>query len=295
MDNLEQRIACVHEDREHGSRWLVREAVSILYDLATVATLSPDEQVRQIRKAGRELAQARPAMGGLAVAVGRILSEPDGVAGMVREAGLLLEEYNHAVERIAAYACPLLRGTLMVHSLSGTVLEVLIACIGQIERVIVLEGRPRYEGREMARALAEHGVAVTLLTDAEADIFLAESDAVVVGADTVLANGDILNKAGTALLGWAARGHKVPFYVLCETLKISPRRWSDDLTQLEEKGSEEVLEQAIPGVTARNFYFDRTPARLITKMITEQGAMGRQEVRRIALKAMHMESSYRDG
>ena|SRR3989442_3825415 len=286
MDNLEQRIELVRNDREHGSRWLVREAISILHDLATERTLPTDEQIRQVWRAALELAHARPAMAALSVAIGRILSAQDGLEGMAREAAQLLEEYNHAVERIAAYACPLLGGTLMTHSISGTVLEVLIACSRQIERVIVLEGRPRYEGRDMARALAKHGMAVTLITDAQADIFLAQCRAVVVGADSVLANGDVLNKAGTALLAWAAHGHKIPFYVLCETLKIAPRRWSGDLSQLEEKEAEEVLKQPISGVTVRNFYFDRTLAKLVTKVITEQGLMGKQEVRQMALRAM---------
>ena len=74
----------------------------------------------------------------------------------------------------------------------------------------------------------------------------------------------------------------MPFYVLSETLKISPRSWSGDLAQLEEKVAEEVLEQPIEGVTVRNFYFDHTPARLVTKVITEQGMMGRREIKQVA-------------
>ena len=98
---------------------------------------------------------------------------------------------------------------------------------------------------------------------------------VVVGADTILANGDVLNKAGTALLAWAAQGHHVAFYVLSETLKISPHHWAGDEAQLEEKKlCHEVLASPMPGVTVRNFYFDHTPASLVTKFITEQGAMG---------------------
>lgn len=291
MDNLEQRIALVRNDREHGSSWLARQAISILHDLAADETSPADERVQQIHRAALALAQARPAMAALAVAVGRILSASGGLPGVVREAARLLEEYDSALEHITTYARPLLSGTLMVHSLSGTVLEVLTACAPRIERVIALEGRPRYEGRDMARILAERGIAITLLTDAQADIFLPGCHAVVIGADSVLANGDVLNKAGTALLAWAAHGHKVPFYVLCETLKISPGPWSGDLAQLEEKEPEEVLEHPIKGVTVRNFYFDCTPAKLVTRVITEQGLMGRREIRRVAARAMHDEQA----
>src|SRR5207249_9985708 len=136
----------------------------------------------------------------------------------------LLDEYEHAPARSAANAERYLEGCLMTCSVSGTVMEVLVACRQQIGRVIALEGRPRYEGRAMAQELLKYGLAVTSITDAQADIFLPQCQAVVVGADSILASGDVLNKAGTALLGWAARGHHIPFYVLCETLKISPRR-----------------------------------------------------------------------
>jgi ribose 1,5-bisphosphate isomerase len=282
VDNVEQRITMVCNDREHGSRWLVHETISILYDLATQSTTSPGEGLRRVQDAGRELAKARPAMAAIAGAAGRILSARGGLEGMAQEAARLLKEYDSAIERITEYARPLLAGTLMTHSLSGTVLPVLTNCLPQIDRVIVLEGRPRYEGRDVALALSKAGAAITLITDAQADIFLPQCHAVVVGADSILANGDILNKAGTALLAWAAHGHNIPFYVLCETLKISAQDWSGDLTQLEEKEATEVLEQDIPGVTVRNFYFDRTLSRLVTGVITEQGKIGRREIRQMA-------------
>ncbi len=282
METQNERIAMIRNDREHGSRWLVRETISVLYDIATQPTSSPEENLQLLQRAGIELANSRPAMAALAGAVRRILNAPGGLEGMVREAAKLLREYDSAIEHITDYARPLLTGTIMTHSLSGTVLEVLTNCLSQIEQVIVLEGRPRYEGREVARVLSKGNASITLITDAQADIFLPQCHAVVVGADSILANGDILNKAGTALLAWAAHGHRIPFYVLCETLKISPQSWSGDLAQLEEKESTEVLERHIPGVSIRNFYFDRTLSRLITGVITERGIMGKKEITQVA-------------
>ena len=276
-NDIEQRIALVRDDREHGSRWLVRQTILILRDLARANMASPDEQMRQLHQSGRALAQARPAMAALASAVGQILSTNGGPDAIAQAADQLLHDYDTAIERIAEYARPYLSGRLLTCSLSGTILEVLKANRQQIEQLIVLEGRPRYEGREMAHEFAAAGFPVTLLTDAQADIFIPRCHAVVIGADSVLANGDVLNKAGTALLAWSARGHNIPFYALCETLKISPQNWPQDAHQqeemLEEKEAQEVLEQSLPGVTARNFYFDHTPHFLISKVITEQGIL----------------------
>jgi len=291
METQNERIALIREDREHGSRWLVRETISVLYDIATQPASSPEENVQQLQRAGKELANARPAMAALAGAVRRILNAPGGLEGMEREAAKLLNEFDSAIEHITNFARPFLTGTIMTHSLSGTVLEVLTNCLSHIEHIIVLEGRPRYEGREVARILSKENASITLITDAQADIFLPQCHAVVVGADSTLSNGDILNKAGTALLAWAAHGHKIPFYVLCETLKFSPHGWSGDLTQLEEKESTEVLKQGIPGVSIRNFYFDRTLSRLIKGVITEQGMMGKKEIAQVASQLKESESA----
>lgn len=288
-DDIQQRILQVCNDREHGSRWLVREAVLILRDLAQAKIASPDEHMRRLYAAARQLAGARPAMAAFSSTVSHLLNVRGGPEAVAQQATRLLNEYDNAPARIGAYAQPYLKGCLMTCSISGTVLEVLAACHQQIGHIIALEGRPRYEGRTMAQELLQRGFAVTVITDAQADIFLPQCQAVVVGADSILANGDVLNKAGTALLGWAAQGHHIPFYVLCEALKISPGRWADDpahqqenLHMLEEKEGEEVWDQSAPGLTVRNFYFDRTPAALVSAWITERGILDRSSIASIA-------------
>jgi ribose 1,5-bisphosphate isomerase len=282
MQDREQRLITICNDRDHGSRWIVREAVSIMFEIASDTTFSTVESMQRMHITGQKLIEAHPAMAALDGAIRRILKTPGDATEMAVEAARLLQEVDHATEHIAAFAHPLLKGTLMTHSMSGTVLDVILACKAQIERIIVLEGRPRFEGRNMAQLLVRQtGIAVTLITDAQADIFLPQCQALVVGADTVLVDGDVINKAGTALLAWAALGHNVPLYVLCETLKFSPRTWTGDLEQLEEKDAEEVLDQPIKGVEARNFYFDRTLPHLITNLITDRGVITPSEVKQV--------------
>jgi translation initiation factor 2B subunit (eIF-2B alpha/beta/delta family) len=297
MQTIEERIEAVRNDREHGSRWLVRETLLILRDLASRSDVPRDELMRQLYATGQILAQLRPSMAAIAGAVGRILNVQGGPSAIADEATGLLKDYDTATQRIAVHARPFIHGRVMTCSISGTVLDVLLANRGAIEEVTVLEGRPRYEGRDMARVLSGQGMAVTLITDAQADIFLAQSDCVMVGADSVLANGDILNKAGTALLGWAARGHEIVFNVLCETLKISPHDWGQEtgqsatgqLAMLEEKEPQEVLSQPMPGVAVRNYYFDHTPYMLISHLITEHGVLGKPEIWALAERARENE------
>src|SRR5260370_39638312 len=93
----------VRNDREHGSRWLVHETISILYDLATQSTTSPGEGLRRVQDAGRELAKARPAMAAIVGAAGRILSARGGRGGMAQEEARLLKKYGLAIKRITEY------------------------------------------------------------------------------------------------------------------------------------------------------------------------------------------------
>jgi translation initiation factor 2B subunit (eIF-2B alpha/beta/delta family) len=284
MDDLTQRIAAIREDTEHGSRWLARQTMLVLRDLASQPVADPVEHIDQIRQAGRELAEARPAMAALAGAVRRILAAPGGASSMARVAAQLLEAYDQAIPAMIAALKPLVQGTVLTHSLSGTVLEVLLACVPPVSHFIVLEGRPLYEGRTTALHLrSQTSASVTLITDAQADIFLPQCQAVIVGADSLLADGSILNKAGTALLARAAQGHAIPFYVLAETLKISPQPWSGELALLEEHPAQEVWSDPAAGINVRNFYFDRTPAALITGILTEQGRLSAVDIARQAV------------
>src|SRR5438270_3476303 len=113
MEDFTKRVAQVREDRDHGSRWLVHETISILYDLATSSTGTQAERMRQLQQAGQELARARPAMAAIAGAVARVLGAPGGLEEKARMAEQLLQAYDTAIERITEHARPLLTGTLM--------------------------------------------------------------------------------------------------------------------------------------------------------------------------------------
>src|SRR5712691_2533529 len=198
--DIERRIAVIRADTLHGSRWLIHEAIMIMSDLAQqliASTEAMEQQELKLCQTARKLAEARPAMAGLASAMGRLVAVQGGPGEVVQAAERLLEEVDKAPQLISGNAGPLLHGQLMTCSLSGTVLDALTANAQQIEQVIVLEGRPMFEGRILAHELVQRGIAVTLITDAQADIFMSQSQAVVVGADSVLADGSVLNKAGT--------------------------------------------------------------------------------------------------
>jgi eIF-2B alpha/beta/delta-like uncharacterized protein len=99
---------------------------------------------------------------------------------------------------------------------------------------------------------------------------------VIVGADRIAANGDVVNKIGTYGLAIAAKEHKVPFYVAAPTytFDFSIDNGYDVLIEYrnddEIKKVEDLLIAPIEA-KALNPSFDVTPAKFISGYITEEG------------------------
>src|SRR5919197_1458623 len=96
MDTLEKRIEQTINDREHGSRWLVKEAIEILRDLAEMQELSEHERMDRLLTSARTIAYARPAMAALSSAVSQILNVEGGLEAVSSKAPQMLEMYVSA-------------------------------------------------------------------------------------------------------------------------------------------------------------------------------------------------------
>jgi methylthioribose-1-phosphate isomerase len=111
-------------------------------------------------------------------------------------------------------------------------------------------------------------------------------DLCLTGTDRTARNGDVCNKIGTYLKALAAHDNEVPFYVCLPSPTIDwnmadgvagipiEERNAVEVTQVSGKtatGEMAAVQVTPDGVTARNFAFDVTPARLVTGLITERG------------------------
>ena len=163
----------------------------------------------------------------------------------------------------------------------GSALGVIRAAHESGKRIRVLAGetRPYLQGARLtAWELVRDGIAVELITDGMAGHFFARGaiDAVVVGADRVARNGDVANKIGTYGLACLARMHERPFMVAAPQSTLDAATPDGQAIVIEERSSDEVVRMggvriAPQGVTARHPAFDVTPARLVTRLITEVG------------------------
>lgn len=268
-------------DRSQGASALARMGLGILAASALGAAARDVPALQQALKARADrVSGARPSMAPLVQLVRRwseaLAALPTHdllgarrIAAERAEALAMLS--RQAQEQVAAHTANAIGPgkTLITHSLSATVLAVFRRLADQGVRAIVTESRPLNEGHRLAALLRGLRVPTRLITDAQIGLALAEADLALVGADSLLPDGALVNKAGTYLLALAAREQGVPFWVCCEGFK--QRDEGMPPLELERMDPAELGASDLPGVEIENVYFDVTPARLIDAWIDERG------------------------
>lgn len=157
----------------------------------------------------------------------------------------------------------------------GTALGVIRALHddGALGHVYLNETRPLLQGARLtAWELAQAGIAHTVVVDSAGPSVVARGmvDAVIVGADRVAANGDVINKVGTYPLALAAARAGVPFVVAAPESTLDPATPDGASVEIEVRDPAEVLAPDAPtSTTAWNLAFDVTPADLVTAIVTE--------------------------
>jgi methylthioribose-1-phosphate isomerase len=152
---------------------------------------------------------------------------------------------------------------------------------GRALHVFVDETRPFLQGARLtAWELREAGIPQTLITDNMAGFLMSRGtiDCIIVGADRIVANGDVANKIGTYSLGVLAQYHGIPLYVAAPFSTVDLSLASGKQIPIEERSPDEVTmlrgQRIAPeGVHAAHPAFDVTPHQLIAAIITERGIL----------------------
>ena len=163
----------------------------------------------------------------------------------------------------------------------GTALGVIRAAVESGKQVTVFadETRPFFQGARLtAWELLRDGIETTVITDSMAGPLMRDGkvDVVVVGADRIAANGDVVNKIGTYTVAVLASEHGVPFYVAAPVSTIDLSTPDGSGIPIEERNEREVSHvggkrMAPEGARIWNPAFDVTPHTLVTGIITERG------------------------
>lgn len=274
-------------------------AMGLAVAVAAHADERREEFLERVRRSGKEIATTRPTAVNLAWAIKRVVDRARETAGtsetilsaMRDEATAILDEDRAMCLRIGESGAPLLAdgARVLTHCNAGalatagigTALAPVYVAAGEGRKVSVIatETRPLLQGSRLtAWELTRAGIPVTVITDgaAASRMRAGDVDLCIVGADRVVANGDVANKVGTYALAVLARHHGIPFYVAMPSSTIDPALASGDEIEIEERDPREIstlgglqvtAEQAVVG----NAAFDVTPAEFITAFITDLG------------------------
>ncbi|XP_071441745.1 uncharacterized protein eIF2Bdelta [Hetaerina americana] len=202
----------------------------------------------------------------------------------------LLDSYTHEKIELAEQAvCNTLRDkikdddVILTYGCSYLLQQILTGAkkSGTKFKVVVVDGRPWREGREMLRCLVAVGIPCSYVLLSAASSVMRQVNKVLLGAHALLSNGYVMSRVGVSQVALLANAHNVPVLVACETHKFCERVQSDSFVY-NEMGEPDGLAQLLGGedgplsdwrsihnLTLLNLSYDVTPPELVTAVATE--------------------------
>ena len=291
LDHVAETSEKIQSMEIRGAGKIARSAAEALRQFAKESDEERiSEFLRQLREAGDILISSRPSAVSLPNSVRYILHRVENTStddvedlkeATIKVADSFIKNSVEAVEKIGLYGAKRIEDgdTVMTHCNSAAALEVIKSAWGEGKdiRVIASEARPRYQGHITVRELAAEGIPVTLIVDSAVRAVMKQVDKVVVGADSIAANGAVINKIGTSQIALCAHEARVRFFVAAETYKFHPETLLGDTVEIEERDPSEVADpDDFEGVTIRNLAFDVTPPEYVDLIVTEKGVIPAQ-------------------
>jgi translation initiation factor eIF-2B subunit delta len=188
--------------------------------------------------------------------------------------------------------------TIVTYAKSSIVEKTLVRAwaSGTKFKVVVVDSRPLFEGRNLVRRLASAGIPVAYLMAAAAPHALKHADLVLLGAHAMMANGRLYSRVGTAAVAMLAHFRHIPVIVLCESIKFTDRVALDSIVLNEVAPAEQLVPTTttasvkkddddmaggsklhswrdMPNLQLLNILYDVTPAEYVDMVITEYGSL----------------------
>lgn len=268
-----------------GAGKIARSAALALKDYAIkLQEEDPQKFISMMKSAQAKLFNTRPTAVSLENALELVMAGAKGNtvtelrAGVEAAADQFVKNSQDAINKIAVICADKINdgNTIITHCNSTVAVQGMINAKNQGKslRVYATETRPWFQGHITSQTLADAGVDITLIVDSAVRYFMTEANLVIVGADTVLSNGSVVNKIGTSQIALCAHEHHVPVLVCAETYKFARPNITAKDVRIEERAISEVVKPGkLKGVKIRNPVFDITPAKYIESIITEIGVI----------------------
>jgi translation initiation factor 2B subunit (eIF-2B alpha/beta/delta family) len=240
---------------------------------------TPEELTTLLRDVGLTIIASQSGMAALITLFNRLFSSFTAAEGDTTLLSRLqhtlqsfCEEQGRIGDTIYRKAAALIpsAATIMTHSASSTVLRTLIYANeqGRKVRVFAMEGRPLYEGRLLAKGLADAGLDTISIIDGAAYVNLSDTELVLLGADSMSQAG-VVSKIGTAGLAACAQSLGIPLYFLAETTKLWPSQLGRQ--PVHKRAASDVWTDAPNNLTVQNRFYDTTLWSTVSGIVTEDG------------------------
>uniref|UniRef100_A0A6G1SFG7 Translation initiation factor eIF2B subunit delta n=1 Tax=Aceria tosichella TaxID=561515 RepID=A0A6G1SFG7_9ACAR len=162
---------------------------------------------------------------------------------------------------ILVYGC----STIVQHVLLDSKLR------GKRFRVIVVDSPPHFNGRRMLNFLNDNQIDVSYTLINSLSFVMRQATKVLLGANSMLANGYVMSQIGTSQVALMAKATNVPTLVCCETYKLSDRVYVDSFGCNEVDGGHELD-------SALNLRYDLTPPEFVSMVINEKNIVPAESV-----------------
>lgn len=110
--------------------------------------------------------------------------------------------------------------------------------------VIVVDSKPLFEGKTLARKLANLGISVRYYLITGASHAVKDASKVFLGAHAMMSNGRLYSRVGTAIVSMLAHSQSLPVIVLCESVKFTEKVALDSIVGNEVAPADEILSEA---------------------------------------------------
>ena len=163
---------------------------------------------------------------------------------------------------------------IMLISYSTTIIKHLKENIKNDFTFYVLESRPLLEGRRTAEILSSN-FETHLIADSAMGKFIKKVDIVLLGIDSVLRDGSIVNKIGSYPLACIAAANNKDVYAVGDSYKYNLKSHYNQKVIVEQKPIYEVYSKKIKKelFKVHNFYFDITPSNYFKEIISDLGIL----------------------
>ena len=282
---LEKTLKDIRDLRIQGATNVARESLKALSKFLLKSKAGNQKQLlEQAEKAKKKIFQTRVTEPLMRNMIRRVMYElrynyDDDVKKVieraVQEAEEQLKEFQTQEAQIVKNASAFIKNgsVIFTHCHSSSVVKTLELARKQGKKfeVICTETRPRWQGRMTAKDLTRAGIKTTMIVDSASMEFLPKTDMVLIGADAITHEGDVVNKIGTGLIGMLAKKFGKKVFVITHSMKYDPEtRFKDE--PIEQRKPEEVWKNPPKNLLIRNPAFEKLEGKNVDLIITELGA-----------------------